>query len=188
MKRDVIVARNAGMSPVLAKASGDLPGLLVWMPAGAHQISAGRADGGRFDGLVRCDELGASAVSASFTAARLAGRRVWIDQDHDNGAAVADVRRLEWSAGLGIVAAIDWTPLGERLLRERQFFSFSPTFWVDWESGRVSGIVEGLAAGALCNSPAFGGAMPPLITAAAAFAGFSPGGAIAIAAHLSSPR
>jgi phage I-like protein len=148
-----------------AKPDAPLPTELVWMPRGDHEINAYTMAGSYWSGLVRCDELGASVVSASFERARAAGYRVWLDCNHDDGAATADVRGFSWDPARGIVAKVEWTPLGERSLRERIFCSFSPTFWVDWESGRVSGLVEGHAAGGLVNAPAFGAAMPALIAA-----------------------
>lgn len=148
-----------------AKADSPLPSEIVWMPRGDHEISAGTMHGSTWTGMVRCDELGSSVVIASFERSRAKGCRVWLDCNHDDGAATADIRSFKWDPARGIVAAVDWTPLGEKCLREKTYFSFSPTFWVDWESGRVAGLVEGHAAGGLVNAPAFGAAMPALIAA-----------------------
>lgn len=148
-----------------AKPDAQLPSELVWMPKGDHDISASTMAGSYWSGLVRCDELGASVVKASYDRVLASGLRVWIDCNHDDGAATAWVRGFSWDPARGIIAAIEWTPLGEECLREKRFYSFSPTFWVDWESGRVSGLVEGHAAGGLVNAPAFGAAMPALIAA-----------------------
>src|SRR5690606_23754726 len=116
----------------------DLPSEITWMPRGDHEISAGTMTGGSWSGLVRCDELGASVVIASYERSKVAGHRVWLDCNHDDGAATADVRGFRWDPARGIVAKVEWTPLGESCLKEKRFFSFSPTFWVDWESGRVA--------------------------------------------------
>lgn len=148
-----------------AKDGAPLPTDIVWMPKGDHEISAGTMHGGSWTGMVRCDELGASVVIASYQRVIANGLRVWLDCCHDDGEASAWVRGFRWDAALGIVASVDWTPLGEKMLREKRLYSFSPTFWVDWESGRVSGLVEGHAAGGLVNAPAFGAAMPALIAA-----------------------
>lgn len=142
-----------------------LPSSIVWMPKGDHEISAGTLHGGSWTGLVRCDELGASVVKASYERVIANGLRVWLDCCHDDGEAAAWVRGFSWDPALGIVAAVEWTSLGEKMLREKRLYSFSPTFWVDWESGRVAGLVEGHAAGGLVNAPAFGAAMPALIAA-----------------------
>jgi phage I-like protein len=142
-----------------------LPTSIVWMPKGDHEISAGTLHGGSWTGLVRCDELGASVVKASYERVIARGLRVWLDCCHDDGEAAAWVRGFAWDPALGIVASVEWTSLGEKMLREKRLYSFSPTFWVDWESGRVAGLVEGHAAGGLVNAPAFGAAMPALIAA-----------------------
>ncbi len=164
-ERLVAVAPVTVVMAADAKADAPLPDSIVWMPRGDHEICAGTMHGSTWTGMVRCDELGSSVVIASFERARAKGCRVWLDCNHDDGAATADVRSFKWDPARGIVAAIDWTPLGEKCLREKTYFSFSPTFWVDWESGRVAGLVEGHAAGGLVNAPAFGAAMPALIAA-----------------------
>jgi phage I-like protein len=148
-----------------SKKDAPLPDSVVWMPKGDHDISASTMAGSYWSGLVRCDELGASVVAASYNKIIAAGLRVWFDKNHDDGEATAWIRGFSWDPSRGIIAAVEWTPLGEQLLREKRFYSFSPTFWVDWESGRVSGLVEGHAAGGLVNAPAFGAAMPALIAA-----------------------
>lgn len=148
-----------------AAADAPLPKEVVWMPKGDHEISAGTMTGGSWAGMVRCDELGASVVIASYQRVLANDLKVWLDRNHDDGEATAWVRGFSWDPARGIVADVEWTPLGEQLLREKRFYSFSPTFWVDWESGRVAGLVEGHAAGGLVNAPAFGAAMPALIAA-----------------------
>lgn len=148
-----------------AKADAPLPAEIVWMPKGDHEICASTMHGSTWTGLVRCDELGASIVVSGFNNARAGGHRTWLDENHRDAAATADIREMKWDPARGIVARVDWTPLGAQLLRDKHYCSFSPTFWVDWESGRVSGIVEGHALGGLVNAPAFGAAMPALIAA-----------------------
>jgi phage I-like protein len=151
--------------PILAKDDDPLPKELCWMPSGATSIVASRANGEAWDGTVVCDEIGCNRVMADFAAARTGNVRVWLDESHKNEAAVADITAMRWDPALGIMAEVKWTAFGARLLRERQYTSFSPSFYVDLESGRVSGVVTGHASGGLTNSPAFGAAMPALIAA-----------------------
>lgn len=159
-----IIARSTFGVPVIA-SGGDLPRSIVWMPQGDHEISAGRAGGGSWSGTIRCDELAQISVELSRLERAMAGQRVWIDCNHDNGAATADVHGFKWDPALGIVAKVTWTPFGEQCLTEKRFCSFSPTFWVD-EHGRPSGLVQGLSAGGLVNAPAFGAAMPRITATA----------------------
>lgn len=142
-----------------------LPSEIVWMPAGDHTISAYTMDDCTWTGMVRCDELGANIVAASYAGIIARVGRVWLDFNHEDGEASAWVKAFSWDPARGIVASVEWTGEGAEALIGKSFYSFSPTFFVDWESGRVAGLVEGHAAGGLVNAPAFGAAMPALIAA-----------------------
>jgi hypothetical protein len=127
-----------------AKADAPLPTQIVWMPRGDHEICASTMSGGTWSGLVRCDELGGSIVVQAFNDARVAGGyRCWLDCNHDDGEASAWVRGFAWDPALGIVAMSSGPARRGAAPQETRLYSFSPTFWVDWESGRVSGLVEG---------------------------------------------
>lgn len=160
---EVVLARTSCRSAVTTANGAPLPSSLVWMPKGDHEINAGTLAGGSWSGLVRCDELGAQAVANSFAQILAAGWRVWIDRDHDDGAATADVHGFSWDPALGIIAKVEWTPLGERCLREGEYRSFSPAFFCNTETGRVTALIPGHAAGGLVNAPAFGAAMPRIL-------------------------
>jgi phage I-like protein len=156
--------------PDLAKDAA-LPSEIVWMPAGTHAITAGTVDGATFAGKVICDEQAARVIAASLAALKAAGQRTWLDMNHDDGSAVADVRSFSWDATRGIIAHLEWTPRGEQALRNKEFSSFSPTFEAHRQTGRVVGLIEGHALGGIVNAPAFK-AMPALI--AARFGGATP--------------
>lgn len=141
-----------------------LPTELVWMPAGRHAITAGTLDGGVFAGTVVCDEQTARVAAAELAAFHAKGQRTWLDLNHDDGAAAADVRAFSWDASRGVIAHVEWTPRGESALRNKDFTSFSPTFEANRTTGRVESLVEGHALGGLVNAPAFE-AMPALIAA-----------------------
>jgi hypothetical protein len=155
----------AAAAPIPAVAGEPLPTAITWIPAGRHAICAGSLDGGPWEGTVLCDALAAQAVQASFEEIRRAGRKVYLDRNHEDAEAVAWVRGFSWEESRGIICHVEWTPLGEQLLRDRIFYSFSPAFLIDQESGRPSGLIFGHAAGGLVNAPAFGAAMPNLIAA-----------------------
>lgn len=146
-------------------AAGDpLPKDLVWMPAGNWEISAGNKDGGVYYGNAICDEQACRVVAADLKARQQKGVRAWLDLNHDGGAASADVRAFVWDPARGIVAQVDWTPRGERALRDKEFSTFSPEFGVNKSTGRILGLTDDGSLGGLVNMPAFK-AMPSLIAA-----------------------
>jgi phage I-like protein len=152
------------IASVLASSPNGAPAAIVWMPVGTHTLSAGTVDGSTFTGEVICDEQAFEAIKASFDELVASGQRVWLDEDHSDGAATAWVKDFAWSPSLGIIAHIEWTPRGEAALRNKDFYSFSPAFKANRNTGRVVSLVKGHAAGGLVNSPAFS-AMPAVIAA-----------------------
>lgn len=159
----IIAMAVASPLPSLAKDEA-LPSAIVWMPAGVHAITAGTMDGETFSGKVICDEQGSRVVASSFEKILSEGGRVWLDLDHDDGAAAAWVKSFSWDSSKGILAHVEWTPRGESAIRGKEYFSFSPAFEANRTTGRLNGIVDGHAAGGLVNAPAFK-AMPALIAA-----------------------
>lgn len=158
----------AAQPPILGASSSETqspPAEFVWMPKGKHAISAGTADGEGFQGEVLVDEAGFRAVVASFERSIAAGKRVWVDFNHEDRDAAAWIKSFAWDAARGILASVEWTAKGAEALKEKLFYSFSPVFTRDRETSRVTGIWEGHAAGGLVNKPAFGAAMPALIAA-----------------------
>lgn len=76
----------------------------------------------------------------------------FIDQDHDEGKAAAWFKNLVTRSD-GIYATVEWTPLGESLLRDKLYRYFSPWFgpYLDEATGRKYAPV--LFGGALTNVP-----------------------------------
>lgn len=146
-------------------ADGPLPTELVWMPAGTNRITAFGPGGKPWTGEVTADAQGAAAVEAMRAESERQGRRVYLDENHQDSAATAWVQGFRWDPARGIIADVVWTAHGEALLRGRVYYSFSPAFLVNKQTGRVAGIPLGHAAGGLVNAPAFGAAMPALIAA-----------------------
>ncbi|MBS0632019.1 MAG: hypothetical protein JSS11_08910 [Verrucomicrobia bacterium] len=152
--------------PLDDSAADQLPSEFVWMPKGEHQISAYAAgDAQPWVGRVTCDEAGARAVAAAHAKVLASGRRVYLDENHDDAAATAWVLAFSWDPARGIIVKVAWTSLGESLLRGKVYHSFSPAFLINRSTGRVTGFPAGHAAGGLVNAPAFGAAMPALIAA-----------------------
>ena len=160
------VLAAAQVIPLPSQANAELPSEIVWMPKGEHEISAFAADGSPWKGKVICDESGAQAVQATLARIQAEGHRVPLDKDHKDEEATAWVLGFRWDPALGIVAKVEWTSLGEQLLRGKVYHSFSPAFLLNKKTSRVSGFPGGgHAAGSLVNAPAFGTAMPSLIAA-----------------------
>ncbi len=147
-----------------ATAEDPLPNPFVWMPAGNNEIEAATIDDCGYKGKAICDEQAFRAVSAHFQKIIASGKRVWIDLNHDDGAAAAWVKAFSWDPAKGIMAHVEWTPRGESALRGKEFYSFSPTFGAEIKTGRVAQLLDDHAAGGLVNKPAFS-AMPALIAA-----------------------
>lgn len=162
LPQSVAIGENVALQ---ATGTDGLPTVITWMPAGRHSIRAGTLAGQEWQGTVVCDALGAQAIQSSFEEILRSGRKVYLDRNHEDAEAVAWVRGFGWDEARGITCTVDWTPLGEQLLRDRIFYSFSPAFLVDHSAGRPTGLICGHAAGGLVNAPAFGAAMPALIAA-----------------------
>ena len=158
--------------PVSDDPKAPLPRTIVWVPAGTHDIYAHGADMQPVQARIVCDEQSARSIIAHFDELRAKGGRIWLDKNHEDAEATGDVRSFSWDSTRGIVATVDWTPYGERLLRDKVFCSFSPAFLRNKTTGRPTKLMDGKSAGGLVNAPAFGAAMPALI--AARFAGAEP--------------
>lgn len=142
------------------------PSEIVWIPVGDSAISAGGGvDGEGFVGNVRCDEAAFNSIAASFADEISAGRRVWLDFNHEDAEAAAWVSAFRWDPNKGIIAQTDWTQEGREALEGKSFYSFSPAFLIDKETSRPCSLIAGHAAGGLVNAPAFGARMPALIAA-----------------------
>lgn len=159
---DPIFEITAAIAP--PEPGAPLPSAIVWMPEGVHKISAGTVGGGTYSGKVICDAQAGRAIKESFSRITAGGRRVYLDFNHEEGAAAAWVKRFDYVGGLGIIAHVEWTAGGEAALRGKTYYSFSPSFSCERETGRVVSLLPGKAAGGIVNSPAFD-AMPALIAA-----------------------
>ncbi len=159
-----ITARSGLSSLPVLKPGDPLPSEIVWMPAGTHAIAAGTLDGSGYVGTVICDEQAARVVAAQLADRQSKGQRAWLDLNHADGEAAADVRAFSWDPSRGIIAHVEWTPRGERALREKDFSTFSPAFEASRKTGRVEALIEGHALGGLVYAPAFE-SMPALVSA-----------------------
>jgi hypothetical protein len=164
---DEVVAARArfGVSITGVAADRPIPTKFCWAPKGSHEISAGTADGGVWSGTVIVDQLGAIAVQLKFLQLKVQGCRSFIDFFHRDAEAAAWILGFSWDPEIGIMVEVEWTSAGEIAVRDGLFVSFSPAFLIDNETGRIAGIPTLAAAGGLVNTPAFGAAMPALLSA-----------------------
>ncbi len=164
---DVLMALSAAAQSIAVpdNPADPLPEEIVWMPAGTTEITAYGPGEKPWTGKVTADAEGAAAVEKMRVQAEAAGRRVYLDENHEDAAATAWVKSFRWDPARGIIAAVEWTARGRDLLRGRVYYSFSPAFLINKKTGRVAGFPIGHAAGGLVNAPAFGPAMPALIAA-----------------------
>jgi phage I-like protein len=160
MKTKILFAQSSGIEVSADKKTP--PSEICWMPAGETEISAGTYGGGRWAGKVLVDAQAAQAIADSFARVVAAGRKTYVDFNHEDGASAAWVTGFSWDPKRGIIASVEWTPQGAQALIDKTFYSFSPSFCVDEETGRPSSLVEGFSCGGLVNSPAFGAKMPVL--------------------------
>lgn len=74
------------------------------------------------------------------------------------------IRRVEWLAGKGLFADVDWTPAARAHIEGKEYLYISPVITYD-DAGQVTG----LALAALVNFPALLGMEPALASALSAF-------------------
>jgi hypothetical protein len=168
--RDQPIAREARLRMVVTRLRQARTALAIDEAhhMGPNCLNACKTLVNQTPGEVICDEAGARAVAASFAAVLAQGKRVRFDEAHDGDAATAWVTAFSWDPARGIIAQVEWTSLGEELVRGRVYTSFSPEFLVNKATKRVAGLHVGRPAGGLVNEPAFGAAMPALIARSAA--------------------
>lgn len=132
-----------------------LPEEIQWMPPGKFTIHASKG-GKPWTGSVTVNEAGAKRVAQAFEALKAAGRRPYIDFNHDGAAAAGYVTAVKWGGDDkkkgGIRCTIQWSEQGAAAVKGRGYGFFSPTFSVT-NAGEVGGTFTNM--GGLVNEPAF---------------------------------
>jgi phage I-like protein len=100
-----------------SEAGASLPSEICWMPTGTHEINCFDGAGRPTEAKVLCDEAGARLIAASFASILAKGQRVYFDKDHKDEEATAWVTGFSWDPSQGIMARVEWTSLGQELLR-----------------------------------------------------------------------
>jgi phage I-like protein len=147
---------TAGLSAAIEPGDKNaLPEDIQWMPPGKFTIHA--AKGGKpWTGTVTVNESGAKRVADAFEALKAAGRRPYIDFNHDGAAAAGYVSAVRWGGDDpkkgGIRCTVQWSDRGGSAVQGREYGFFSPTFSVT-KDGEVGGTFVNM--GGLVNEPAF---------------------------------
>lgn len=151
------MARIRANTPIVCDE--DVPSRIAWAPAGVHRC----LHKGRYVDDVY-DAEGAHALSASLAKRQRDGIPAKIDFQHRDATSAGTVTAFSWVADVGIVADIEWTPMGRAVVAAGIFNYFSPTFASHPETRKVLGLAEGYEAGALCNSPSLTAMRPLLVS------------------------
>lgn len=143
----------------------ELPDEIVYLPFGYTTINAGQVGGGSYAGGVDVDSSTWRSIDCDFQQMQRDGRKVWIDFDHNGGESAGEIVEFQWDRSRGVVAKVVWSKAGADALRNREYFSFSPSFKLSTTTGRVTGLITdgSSAAGALVNLPAFRDRMPNIV-------------------------
>jgi phage I-like protein len=157
-----IQARLAEGLPVIGVSeAGGLPDEIQWMPPGRHTITP-YIDGKPKEMTITVDAGLAERISQQLAALRAAADRgegdvPFLDFNHEDGAASAEVTGLRWAGddpkSGGIRARVHWTKAGRDALEGKNFRRFSPQWLSDPKSLEPVGV--GVNLGGLVNRAAF---------------------------------
>jgi Mu-like prophage I protein len=133
---------------------GEIPNLIMFVPAGTSRIQP------MINGAPAPEEIELSVDSSVLETLQRDLDQRWTknvrpigDFDHKPGPAAFLPKRFEWRDGEGLFLEVDWTASGEKAVRGKDYSYFSPSFKM--ADGKIVGLPEKGAIGALTNSPAF---------------------------------
>lgn len=149
------------LSPILMAEGQAVPDEIQWMPPGKHTITP-HVEGKPKQMSLVVDAALAALVAPMVEEMRKAAERgegdvPYLDFNHDDGAAAAEVIALRWAGedtkSGGIRARVKWTKAGREAVEGRTFRRFSPQWWTDPATGNPVGV--GVNMGGLVNRAAF---------------------------------
>ncbi len=157
-------AEGQSLQPV--SAGGRLPGRILWMPGGVHEISCTQS-GKQVRTFVLVDRETARVAQRALESHNAAtAHRPHFDLGHAHQEASAWPLRFEWceSPQPGVYADVEWSQAGLAAVSGRNFRTFSPQFFTDrfpftktpasrTDPARVVDVP--LNMGGLVNDPAF---------------------------------
>ncbi len=135
---------RAGQAAPTLDPSGD--GVAQLLPAGEFRALDGRPGDGRF---WRISDLEGQALAAEVNAVA-ARTPIVVDYDHQTlttrgtgnlAPAAGWIRRVQWLAGKGLMAAVEWTERARAFIRAREYRYISPVIQWDAASGRITGLL-----------------------------------------------
>jgi hypothetical protein len=161
MSPSIVKAQLARPLQVEIGSGSALPDEIQWMPPGKHTVRP------TVDGKPKEISLEVTQELAGKFAGQLAelrkaadegrGDLPYLDFNHEDGAAAAEVTGLRWAGDDakegGIRAQVRWSAAGRAALEGRTFRRFSPQWYTDKRSGAPVGIDVNL--GGLVNRAAF---------------------------------
>jgi hypothetical protein len=140
--------------PIEIGDDGEIPTSIMFMPAGAQKILP------LVNGTPAAEEIELNIDSGVLDQLQRDLDDRWTknvrpigDFDHKPGPASFLPKRFEWRDGEGLFLEVDWTASGEKAIRGKDYSYFSPSFKM--ADGKIVGLPEKGAIGALTNSPAF---------------------------------
>lgn len=147
-------AALAARAMLIEPAAGEAPQWIMYMPGGVHTIHATRGEA-PVEATILVDRDTAAVLQQSLESWLAAGRRPYIDLDHDHGGAAGWVQEFAWRDDPpGVYARIEWSSRGREAVTGKVYRYFSPSFYAsDDEPARVIGAP--LDMGGLVNDPAF---------------------------------
>jgi hypothetical protein len=140
--------------PIEIGDDGEIPNVIMFVPAGTSRIQP------MINGAPAPEEIEISVDSSVLDSLQrdLENRltknvRPIADFDHKPGPASFIPKRFEWRDGEGLFLEVDWTDSGKKAVLGKDYSYFSPSFHM--AEGKIVGLPEKGAIGALTNSPAF---------------------------------
>lgn len=152
---------SQGLPVIGISDAGGLPDEIQWMPPGRHTITP-YIDGKPKEMTITVDAALAERIAGQLVALRAAADRgegdvPFLDFNHEDGAASAEVTALRWAGddpkSGGIRARVHWTKAGRDALEGKNFRRFSPQWLSDPKSLEPVGV--GVNMGGLVNRAAF---------------------------------
>ena len=147
---------------VPALPEGDLARTIQLFPPGVHETVVATKDGTKVAMRMIIDAAGAEAIEADRAAYQAeadagAGDAPFLDFNHEDREASAWPKRVFWAGDDpidgGIRAEVEWSAAGEAAVVGKTFRRFSPAFFADKASGRLTGAPVNM--GGLVNRAAF---------------------------------
>lgn len=152
-----LTARLAQPGALSAAVNDRVRSVIMWMPAGTHQIRATLAGKGPVERTITVGAEAAAAMQRALLAETASGHRPLFDFDHSHGAAAGWPTRYWWEEGRGVMVDVEWSDAGAQAITGREYRAFSPEFFAD-AKGRITGAPK--FQGSLVNDPAFKGIEP----------------------------